>query len=88
MKIYWDFELKGVLDLAVVGSWKYATDERTEMRCAAYAVDNEPPKLWLPGDPTPPEIVAAAQDPSSIFCAHNSQFEIAIHQLILRRRHG
>jgi DNA polymerase len=88
MIIHWDFELKGVLDLAGVGSWKYAADERTEMRCAAYAVDNDPPKLWLPGDPTPPEIVAAAQDPGSIFCAHNSQFEIAIHQLILRRRHG
>jgi DNA polymerase len=83
-----DYETRSVLDLEDVGAWKYAADERTEVTCCAYATNDQPVKLWLPGDPVPPEFLAAAQDPDWVLCAHNAQFEIAIEQFIMRRRHG
>src|SRR6516162_3529904 len=87
MKIDWDVETFGVLDLTDVGAWKFAADPRSDVHCVAYSVDGGTPQLWLPGNSPPEEIVAAAQDPSSLFFAHNAGFEIAVHQLILRRRY-
>ena len=83
-----DYESRGVLKLEDCGSWKYASDSRTEILCCAYAVDDEPVKLWLPGDPVPPEFVEAARNPAWIVCAHNAGFEIALEHFILTRRHG
>ncbi len=83
-----DYETRGVLQLQKVGPWKYAADARTEVLCCAYAADDEPVKLWLPGDPVPPEFMEAARNPRWLVCAHNASFEIAIEHLILRRRHG
>jgi hypothetical protein len=31
-----DYETRSVLDLQIVGPWRYAADERTEVRCCAY----------------------------------------------------
>ena len=83
-----DYESRGVLKLEDCGSWKYASDSRTEILCCAYAVDDEPVKLWLPDDPVPPEFVEAARNPAWIVCAHNAGFEIALEHFILTRRHG
>jgi DNA polymerase bacteriophage-type len=83
-----DYETRGVLQLQNVGPWKYAADDRTEVLCCAFCVDDEPVKLWLPGDPVPPEFVEAASNPEWIVCAHNAGFEMAIEHLILRRHHG
>jgi len=46
-----DYETRGVLQLQEVGPWKYAADDRTEVLCCAYAIDDEPVRLWLPGHP-------------------------------------
>ena len=83
-----DYETRGVLQLQNVGVWKYSGDDRTQILCCAFCVDNEPVKLWLPSDPVPPEFLEAANNPDWIVCAHNAGFEIAIEHLILRRRHG
>jgi|SRR5215472_2305019 len=83
-----DYETRGVLQLQKVGPWKYAADDRTEVLCCAFSLDNEPVKLWLPGDPVPGEFLEAAHDPARLACAHNAQFELAIEHLIMRRRHG
>ena len=83
-----DYETRGVLQLQNVGAWKYAADDRTEVLCCAFCVDDEPVKLWLPGDPVPAEFLEAANDPAWLVCAHNAQFELAIEHLIMRRRHG
>jgi len=77
-----------VLELQNVGVWKYAGDDGTEILCCAFCVDDEAVKLWLPGDPVPPEFLEAARDPAWLTCAHNAQFELAIEHLIMRRRHG
>jgi DNA polymerase len=83
-----DYETRGVLQLQNVGAWKYASDDRTEILCCAFCGDDEPVKLWLPGDPVPPEFLEAANNPDWIVCAHNAGFELAIEHLIMRRRHG
>jgi hypothetical protein len=71
--VHLDFETRSTADLEVVGPWRYASDPTTEVLCAAYAIDNNEPKIWLPGDPIPPEIGAAKK-----VTAHNFQFERAI----------
>src|SRR5262249_8302251 len=83
-----DYESRGVLKLEDVGAWKYAADPRTEILCCAYAVDNDPVKLWLPPDPPPPEFFEAAQNSDWETAAHNAQFEIALEHFILCRRYG
>jgi DNA polymerase len=83
-----DYETRGVLQLRNVGSWKYAADERTEVLCCAYAVDDGPVKLWLPGDPVPEEVTEAAHNLAWRFSAHNAQFEIPIEHFKMQRLHG
>ena len=74
--------------LGKVGAHRYARDPRTEILCVAFAVDNEPVKLWLPGDAVPPEFIEAANNPNWIVVAHNAAFEREIEQHILGPRFG
>jgi DNA polymerase len=83
-----DFETRSALDLEEVGAWRYAADPTTDVWCVAYAVDNEPVKLWLPGQPIPKEFQIAARDPDWLVAAHNDSFETAIEQRILAPRYG
>ena len=83
-----DYETRGVLALNKVGAHRYAADSRTAVLCCAYAVDNEPVKLWTPGDAIPPEFYEAANNPNWIAVAHNAAFEMAIEQHILGPRFG
>jgi DNA polymerase bacteriophage-type len=83
-----DYECRGVLALNRVGAHRYAADSRTTVLCCAYAADNEPVKLWTPGDAIPPEFCEAANNPNWIAVAHNAAFEVAIEQHILGPRFG
>jgi DNA polymerase len=83
-----DYETRGVLLLPKVGAYRYAAHPQTSIICVAYAVDDQPVRLWLPGDPVPPEFFEAARNPDWLVCAHNDAFETAIEQLLLHPRHG
>jgi DNA polymerase bacteriophage-type len=83
-----DYETRGQLLLKRVGTHRYAADPGTEVLCCAFAVDDEPVQLWIPGDPVPPEFIEAAADPDWIVCAHNDAFETAIEHHIMVPRHG
>ena len=83
-----DYETRGQLLLRRVGTHRYAADPGTEVLCCAFAVDDEPVQLWIPGDPVPPEFIEAAADPDWIVCAHNDAFETAIEHHIMVPRHG
>jgi DNA polymerase len=83
-----DYEVRSTLSLQKVGAWKFAAAEQTEALCCAFAVNDDPVQLWLPGDPVPPEFVEAAKNPDWLACAHNAQFEIAVERLIMQRRFG
>jgi DNA polymerase len=83
-----DFETASEVVLKKVGVHRYAADGSTFIRCVAYAVDNEPVKLWTPGDAIPQEFVEAANNPNWLAVAHNAAFEMAIEQQILGPRFG
>jgi hypothetical protein len=80
-----DYETRSPVLLKTVGAHRYAADPRTSIICAAYAVDDGPVHLWLPGYPVPPEFVEAAVNPHWGACAHNAVFESLIEQHILVR---
>jgi hypothetical protein len=63
-----------------------AVGERLEALCVAYALDDGPVKLWVPGTPVPNEFIAA--DPNTCFAAHNANFEFSIIQQLLAPRFG
>jgi DNA polymerase len=83
--LFRDYETRSVLELPIVGPWRYAADERTEVRCCAYAVDDEPVQLWVPGNPVPEPFLQAAADPTWLLVAHNAQFEIAVEHFKMQR---
>jgi DNA polymerase bacteriophage-type len=66
-----DFETRSRAVLKTVGALQYAADPSTEILCAAFAVDDEPVKLWRPGDPVPTEFMTAAQSRNWVVAAHN-----------------
>jgi DNA polymerase len=83
-----DYEVRSTLSLPKVGSWKFAAAEETEVLCCAFAVNDGPVQLWLPGNPVPPEFREAAHNSEWLVCAHNAQFEAAVEHLIMQRRFG
>jgi DNA polymerase len=80
--------LQATKSLKLVGAHRYAADSSTEILCAAYAVDDDPVRLWRPGDPIPSEFIEAASNSSWSTCAHGDHFESAIEQHVLAPRHG
>jgi DNA polymerase bacteriophage-type len=86
--LFRDYETRGVLALDKVGVHRYAADPQTEVLCCAFAVDDQPVKLWKYGDAIPLEFREAASNPNWILGAHNAPFEIAIEKLILAPRYG
>jgi DNA polymerase len=82
-----DYETRGTAVLEVIGTFKYARHPDTEVLCCAYAVDNDAPQLWRPGDPIPIAFIEAAQHPGWIAVAHNVSFELAVEKFIMAPRY-
>jgi DNA polymerase bacteriophage-type len=83
-----DYETRSRAILKLVGTHKYAADPSTEIASVAYAVDDGPVQLWLPGDPVPSEYFEAANNPTWVVAAHNDSFETAVEQHILGPHYG
>lgn len=83
-----DFETRSTLNLKKVGAHQYSSHPDTDVWCCAYAVDNEPVKLWIPGDSIPLELIVAAQNTGWTVSAFNDQFERLIEQHIMGPRYG
>jgi hypothetical protein len=56
-----DIETRSTLDLSDVGAWRYAGDPTTGVWCVAYAVDDAPARIWIPGQSIPEEFHVAAR---------------------------
>lgn len=82
-----DFETRSTVDLRKTGVYPYAEHESTSVLCMGWAIDDEPVRVWVPGQPIPAEIVAHVEAGHPVF-AHNAQFERVIWALIMVRRHG
>jgi DNA polymerase bacteriophage-type len=83
-----DIETRSIADLRDVGAWRYSLDPSTDVWCVAFAADDGPIKLWVPGDPIPAEFIEAEQNPDWIATAFNDGFERLIERHILAPRYG
>lgn len=83
-----DYETRSTVDLKKTGAHVYMRHPTTSIWCASYAVDADPVKVWLPGQPVPAEFTAAANDPEAEVWAHNAAFEQSVEQFIGGPRHG
>ena len=83
-----DYETRSQMCVEIGGCIPLRRRPRTTVLCAAYAVDDDPVQLWIPGDPVPPEFIEAAHNPTWNVVAHNDQFETAIEQHVLAPRYG
>src|SRR5262245_55946581 len=86
--LFRDFETRSTLDLEVVGAWRYAAEPTTAVWCVAYAVDDGPIDIWIPGQPVPEAFHQAARDSDWLVGAHNDSFESVIERLILSPLYG
>ena len=83
-----DCETRSVLDLTKVGAHKYAVHPTTDIWFYRFAVDDGPIRIWVPGDPVPPEIIEAARNPDWLVTAWNDHFERLVERQILAPRYG
>jgi len=87
--IFWDIETRSVANLREVGAWNYAAHAITEPLCLFFAVDDDEPTRWLPGEPVPAPLLAASRDPKTWkLIAHHHEFERAILEQVLIPRYG
>lgn len=75
-----DFETYSEADIRKLGAWGYSKHPTTEVICLSYAIDDDEPKLWLPGDEVPFGIHEAQ---NFEFHAWNSFFEYCIWHHVL-----
>jgi len=54
--VHCDFETYSEVDLRAAGAYAYAEHASTEILCMAWAIGDQAPQLWLPGDPFPPAL--------------------------------
>ena len=97
-----DVESRSTVDLRRCGVYVYAEHPDTNVWCVAYAIDDEPVKLWVPGTPIIMGDAAIDVDPKHdmpagieyvikgdyTIVAHNAAFERRIWTDILGPRYG
>lgn len=83
-----DFETRATADLKKQGVYKYAGHPDTDVWCLAYAFDDEPVRVWRPGEKPPAEIVTHLMLQDGPVVGHNVGFEWAIWNAILVPRYG
>src|SRR5262245_57526577 len=83
MRLFWDIETRSAVSLEEAGAFRYAADPSTEVICVAYAVDDDEPQIWVPGQEIPSPFQAAASDPTWVVVAHNYMFERAVSTSVL-----
>ena len=78
-----DIESKSRVDLIKCGLDRYSADPSTRVLMMGWAIDDEPPAMWFPGQPVPPKLKAAFLDKTVVLWAHNAQFERVMLQRVL-----
>jgi DNA polymerase len=89
---YWDVESRSAATLGKgkhgVGVHAYAEHASTSVLCVGYARGDGPVEIWIPGQPIPEVVLAAAADPYCDWVAHHAAFERSILEAILVPQHG
>lgn len=81
-----DFETRSKADLRVVGLYRYAEHESTDILCYAVSFDAAQPTVHAPGD-LPPVVLAHVQS-GGIVTAWNAQFEYVLWNAVGVRRYS
>lgn len=79
-KLYIDYETRSALDVATVGSHKYASDQSTEIILVSWALDDEP---VITEKEVSDELYSLLEDDNVLKIAHNAEFDMAVTQYIL-----
>ena len=88
MNVHIDIEARSRVNLLTEGVYHYAMDASTEVLCVAWAIDDGPVRSWRKGQMFPVELIKLFDDPSTIFYAHNAQFERLLFWYVLCLAHG
>lgn len=83
--IFIDFETRSTCVIQDTGAWRYAEHPSTEVLCLAFAIDDGPVQLWVPGEGFP---FAHLNFRDARIEAHHVGFERAIWENIMVKRHG
>ena len=87
MVIHADFETRGSVDLADVGVDVYTRHKDTDIWCLGWAIDDDEPEVWIPGEEIPFDLQEAMYTEHAVFSAHNCGFELAVWNNILVERY-
>ena len=87
MTVSVDFETRSTVDLRRTGVYRYAQDKETDVWCMAYAFDDAEPRMWCPGQPVDPDLVAYITKGGELR-AWNANFERTIWNEILVTRYA
>lgn len=82
-----DFETRSAVDLKAMGVYRYAEDDSTDVWCMAWAINDDDPQLWRPGEPVPSEILQWVELDKPMR-AWNAQFERTIWNRVLAPRYS
>lgn len=82
-----DFETRSTIDLRKTGVYPYAEHPTTDIWVMAYAIDDEPVRLWFPGMEVPGELWVHVLMGEPLR-AWNAQFERVIWRDLLTPRYG
>lgn len=85
--LFVDFESRSPVDLKTEGLKRYAKHEQTEVLMMAWAIGDGDFRLWQMGELIPWQVKRHVEQ-GGIVVAHNAQFELAIWNFILAKRHG
>lgn len=83
---FFDFETLGP-DIVTMGTMNYVTDPRTKILILTFALDDEEPRIWFPGDPFP-EDVREHVESKGFMVAHNAGFDRLVWQYVGENDHG
>jgi DNA polymerase len=84
--LHLDFETFSECDLRRSGAYAYAMHPSTDILCAAWRFDDEPVRLWKPGQPQPCGDEPWPDDVRIV--AHNAAFERLIWKHVATLRYG
>jgi DNA polymerase len=76
-----DIEGRCTYDLEKVGSVRWI--KRAKPLCLCYAIDGQPVRTWIAGEPIPADLLAALNDPDYLIVAHNAHFERTFFRHVL-----
>lgn len=83
IKVHLDYETRSRVALKKTNVSVYAKDPTTDVLCLAYALDDGPTMVWVPGSPFP----FPSGEPL-LFYAWNAEFEYTIWNEVCTKRYG